>query len=503
MRKWQSLPPEMQNEKVEEYYKILKKHKVGRFLKRTFDIVVSFVVLLMLSWVFLIIALIIKIDSKGPVFFRQERITRYGKSFRIFKFRTMVNNADKMGSAVTANNDCRVTKVGKVLRKFRIDEIPQLIDILRGTMTFVGTRPEVPKFVACYTPEMYATLLMPAGVTSLASICYKDEAQLLECADNADEVYAKDILPAKMRYNLKALKEFSFFRDLSIMVKTVFAVLGKDYADKEGLEVVDGTTEEQKDLVSVIMPAYNSGRFIDQTIQSVLNQTYTNWELLLVDDCSTDDTDAIVQKYLVDSRIRYFKNEKNSGAAYSRNYALREAKGRWIAFLDSDDLWLPEKLEKQIDFMKSNGWHFSYTAYEHIDELSEKLNVVVTGPGNLSKRKMFLCCYPGCLTVMYDADKMGVLQIPDEIANGENDYALWLKGIKIADCGYLSSILSQYRIVGNSLSHKSSKWKIIKNHYKMYRWSEKRNVLFALAGTVKNVMFTFIKKRKYVKNVEN
>ncbi len=225
MRKWEKLPSEMQTEEVRKYYDILKKHKCGRFFKRAFDIFVSFLMLIILSPVFLILAIIIKIDSRGPVFFRQERVTRYNRHFRIFKFRTMVANAEKLGAQVTSKGDARVTKVGKFLRKCRLDELPQLLDIFRGTMSFVGTRPEVPKYVECYTPEMYATLLMPAGVTSLASINYKDEAELMESAENADEVYINEVLPAKMEYNLKALKKFGFWRDIGIMFKTVGAVL--------------------------------------------------------------------------------------------------------------------------------------------------------------------------------------------------------------------------------------------------------------------------------------
>lgn len=225
MKKWAKLPEEMQTEEVRKYYDILKKRKCGRFFKRLFDITVSFIMLLVLSPIFLILAIIIKINSRGPVFFRQERVTRYNKHFRIFKFRTMVNDAEKLGAQITTKNDARVTGVGKFLRKCRLDELPQLIDVLRGKMSFVGTRPEVPKYVASYTPEMYATLLMPAGITSLASINYKDEAALMESAENADEVYVNEVLPAKMEYNLKSIEKFGFWRDIGTMFKTVFAVL--------------------------------------------------------------------------------------------------------------------------------------------------------------------------------------------------------------------------------------------------------------------------------------
>ena len=226
---WEKLPVEMQTEEVRKYYDILKKKKFGLFLKRVFDIVVSFLMLLILLPVFLILAIAIKVDSPGPVFYRQLRVTQYGKKFRIFKFRTMVQNADQIGAGVTVKGDSRITKVGSFIRKTRLDEICQLIDVLRGTMTFVGTRPESVKYVESYTSEMWATLLLPAGVTSDASIYYKSEAELLERAEDADKVYVEQILPAKMYYNLKSIEKFSFWGDIGIMFKTVFAVLGKEY----------------------------------------------------------------------------------------------------------------------------------------------------------------------------------------------------------------------------------------------------------------------------------
>lgn len=235
LKKWEKLPPEMQTEEVRAYYDILKKKKVSLFFKRMFDILVSLIMLIILSPVFLILAIAIKIDSRGPVFYRQVRVTQYNKKFRIFKFRSMVQNADKIGTQVTVSNDSRITKVGAFIRKCRLDELCQLIDVFRGTMTFVGTRPEVPKYTEQYTPEMMATLLLPAGVTSLASIYYKDEAELLDAAEDADKVYIEDVLPGKMHYNLKAIKEFGFWKDIKIMFMTVFAVLGKEYEpDKNG-----------------------------------------------------------------------------------------------------------------------------------------------------------------------------------------------------------------------------------------------------------------------------
>ena len=227
LKKWEELPENLRTDAVRPYYDLLAKRRGSLALKRCFDVVVSAMMLLVLAPVFLVLAIAIKLDSPGPVFYRQVRVTQYGKEFRIFKFRSMVSDADKRGSLVTVSGDSRITRVGHFIRKCRLDELCQLIDIFRGTMTFVGTRPEVPKYVAAYTPEMMATLLLPAGVTSEASILYKDEAELLDAADDVDAVYIRDVLPGKMKYNLDALKNFSFFSDIATMFRTVFAVLGK------------------------------------------------------------------------------------------------------------------------------------------------------------------------------------------------------------------------------------------------------------------------------------
>lgn len=225
MKKWEELPEELQLKEVREYYDALQLHRGGLLVKRIFDIIVSGVLLVLASPILLVLSILIKLDSPGSVMFRQVRVTTYGKEFRIFKFRTMVNHADKMGSQVTTRGDARVTRMGKLLRGCRLDELPQLLNILKGEMTFVGTRPEVPKYVQHYTNEMKATLLLPAGVTSRASIEYKDEERLLENAENADEVYVQQVLPEKMRYNLEAMKNFSFFEDIKTMFATVAAVI--------------------------------------------------------------------------------------------------------------------------------------------------------------------------------------------------------------------------------------------------------------------------------------
>ena len=215
----------MQNDAVREYYDILEKRTSSLAVKRLFDIVVSAILLIVVSPVLLILAIWITLDSQGPVFFRQARITQYGRVFRIFKFRTMVNNADKIGSQVTVGNDSRITKVGAKIRKLRLDELPQLINVLLGDMSFVGTRPEVKKYVDAYTDEMYATLLLPAGITSEASIRYKDEDELLAGAENVDKVYVEQVLPGKMKHNLEAVKKFSFVGEIATMFRTLVAVM--------------------------------------------------------------------------------------------------------------------------------------------------------------------------------------------------------------------------------------------------------------------------------------
>lgn len=225
MKKWNELPKVMQNDKVKYYYDILQEHEKELKLKRAFDIICSLIMIIILSPVLIVLSVMIKLDSKGSVLFKQVRVTTYGRKFKIWKFRTMVNNADKLGTQVTTKGDARITRMGHLLRKIRLDELPQLFNVLKGDMTFVGTRPEVTKYTAHYTEEMMATFLMPAGVTSRTSIEYKDEEKLLENAENADEVYINEVLPAKMVYNLREIEKFSFLRDISTMIKTVIAVI--------------------------------------------------------------------------------------------------------------------------------------------------------------------------------------------------------------------------------------------------------------------------------------
>ena len=250
-------------------------------------------------------------------------------------------------------------------------------------------------------------------------------------------------------------------------------------------------------LVSIIMPSYNTACFIRESIQSVLTQNYKEWELIIVDDCSPDNTDEVVKQYLSDERIKYIKNDRNSGAAVSRNRALREAKGKWIAFLDSDDLWMPDKLKKQISFMEKNGYHFSYTNYAEIDTEDMRNGITVTGPKKITKTGFFNYCWPGCLTVMYDAEAIGLIQIADIKKN--NDYAMWLKVCQKADCYLLDEELALYRRGrAGSVSTHSIKT-MIGWHYKLYREAEKQNPLSAVFNTGRNMVFGFYKKKRYVR----
>lgn len=253
----------------------------------------------------------------------------------------------------------------------------------------------------------------------------------------------------------------------------------------------------KQELVSIIMPSYNTGEFIAKSIISVQKQTYTNWELIIVDDCSSDNTDDVVQPFLTDKRIKYYKNEKNSGAALSRNKALREAKGKWIAFLDSDDLWMPNKLEKQVNYMEKNGYHFSYTNYSEIDTEDRRNGITVTGPKKITKNGFFNYCWPGCLTVMYDRDTVGLIQISDIKKN--NDYAMWLKVCQKTDCYLLDEELALYRRgrVGSVSTH--SIMTMIGWHYKLYREAEKQNPVEAIINTGRNLVFGFYKKKRYTK----
>ena len=229
LKKWKDIPEFMKCEEVYTYWRVLNRKKGQLLIKRIFDIIGGILLLAICTLPMCVIAVLIKLDSKGPIFYRQERVTTYGRVFRIHKFRTMINNADKRGTLVTVINDNRITNVGETLRKYRLDELPQLIDVITGNMSFVGTRPEAVKYVEKYKPVYKATLLMPAGITSETSIRYKDEYKLLNIADDVDKVYIEEVLPKKMKHNLESIRRFNLMRDLVTLCRTICAVLGKDY----------------------------------------------------------------------------------------------------------------------------------------------------------------------------------------------------------------------------------------------------------------------------------
>lgn len=251
-------------------------------------------------------------------------------------------------------------------------------------------------------------------------------------------------------------------------------------------------------LVSIIMPSWNTARWIGESIESVISQTYKNWELIIVDDCSTDNTDEIVA-YYKDPRIKYLKNGKNSGAALTRNRAISEAQGEWIAFLDSDDLWTTEKLEKMVSFMKTNNYSFAYHEYEKIDEEDNPLNIYVSGPKVVTKRKMYNYGYPGCLTFMYSAKVHGLIQIKDIKKN--NDYAILLKLCKQSSCYLLKENLAKYRIRKKSISHDKLRKKL-KSHYDLFHYCDEKPAIVAFWYACWNMWFGILKKRKYERNIQ-
>lgn len=256
-----------------------------------------------------------------------------------------------------------------------------------------------------------------------------------------------------------------------------------------------------KDLVSIITPNYNCGRFVAETIKCVQQQTYQNWEMIIVDDCSSDNSEGIIKEYAsTDNRIIFIQNEKNSGAAVSRNKALKVAKGKWIAFLDSDDLWRPDKLEKQIEFMEKYGYHFSYTCYQEIDEDSNETGVLVSGPNRVTKLGMYAFCWPGCLTVMYDREYLGLLQIEDIKKN--NDYAMWLKVCEKTDCYLLDECLAKYRRGRTGSVSNHSYFTMIRWHYKLWNEAMKKNPIASLFWTGMNIAFGVYKKLVYVKRTK-
>ncbi len=481
-----------------------------KYIKRLLDIIFSLLGLIIASPIFLIVSLLVLIFLGHPIIFKQKRPGKDEKIFTLYKFRTMTNKKDSDGNLLP--DEQRLTKFGKFLRKTSIDELPELFNILKGHMSFVGPRPMLIRDMVFFDDKVMHRQDVTPGLTGLAQVNGRNSINWHQ----------------RFEYDLKYIENISFILDLKIVFFTIKTVLthkgigdddtdlsidygdyllkhkiitNKEYAKKqeEANDLLNGIYDhKEKGLVSVITPSYNTGKYIGETIEGVLNQTYTNWEMIIVDDCSTDDTDKIVKEYLKDERIRYIKNTTNSGAAMSRNKALKVANGEWIAFLDSDDLWTSDKLEKQINFMKKNNYYFSYTNYEEIDESSHKINRLITGPKKITKHGMFNYCWPGCLTVMYSANRVGLIQIEDLPKN--NDYAMWLKVIEKHNCYLLNVNLAKYRIRNGSIS-RVNKFKLIKHHYNLYRIGEKKSIVISLILTIINIVCGFYKKIKYVKKI--
>lgn len=494
---------------------IRKRGLYEKYIKRALDVVCATAAIVCFSPLYAGVAILVKVKLGSPVLFTQDRpglVDADGKEtiFKMYKFRTMTDERDENGELLP--DEVRLTKFGKWLRQTSLDELPEAFNILNGTMSVIGPRPQLVRDMVFMTKEQRMRHTAKPGLSGLAQV------------NGRNAITWED----KLDWDLKYIKQCGFFQDVKIVIDTVKKAFIKqegitqddmetaeDYGDyllrtgkvrkeeykrkqKEAKMILGGENEINKEQgkVSIIMPSYNTAVYIKDTIQSVLNQTYKNWELIIVDDCSTDNTDEVVDE-IHDDRIKYLKNEKNSGAAVCRNRALREAKGQWIAFLDSDDLWMTEKLEKQIQFMEKNGYVFSYTNYEEIDVEGNKTGIKVTGPKKITKTQMFNYCWPGCLTVMFDATKVGLVQIENIKKN--NDYAMWLKVCCKADCYLLDECLGQYRKgrVGSVSTHSIKT--MIGWHYKLYHEAEGMGVMKSLVNTGRNLIFGFYKKKRYVR----
>lgn len=497
----------------------IEKRKMGfyeKYGKRILDIACATAAIVVFSPLYLGVAALVKLKLGSPVLFTQDRPGLIGKDgketvFKMYKFRTMTDERDENGELLP--DDVRLTKFGKWLRNTSLDELPETFNILNGTMSVIGPRPQLVRDMTFMTKEQRARHTAKPGLSGLAQVNGRNGISWEE----------------KLEWDRKYIQNVSFAGDVKIIVDTVKKAFIKqegitqddmataeDFGDyllrmgkvsskeymmnqNKAKMILNGDDENERipNLVSIIMPSYNTAQYIGATIKSVLNQTYTNWELIIVDDCSTDNTDEVVKNYLSDKRIKYLKNEQNSGAAVSRNRALREAKGQWISFLDSDDFWMPEKLEKQICFMKEKGYFFSYTDYEEINAEGNRTGTFVTGPKKITRTGMYNYCWPGCLTVMYDATKVGLIQISDIKKN--NDYAMWLKVCKKADCYLLDECLGQYRKgrVGSVSTHSIKT--MIGWHYRLFHEAEKRSVLVSAIFTLRNLFWGVLKKIRYVK----
>ena len=494
---------------------VRKRGLYEKYIKRALDVICATAAIVCFSPLYAGVAILVKVKLGSPVLFTQDRpglVDANGKEtiFKMYKFRTMTDERDENGDLLP--DEVRLTKFGKWLRNTSLDELPEAFNILNGTMSVVGPRPQLVRDMVFMTPEQRMRHTAKPGLSGLAQVNGRNAISWEDKLDWDQKYINKVSLLGDIKIIFQTVEkaflkqegiteeDMATAEDMGDYLLRIGKVEEKEYNEKQteakNITSGDGKVEIEKGLVSIIMPSYNTAPYIEKTIKSVLSQTYTKWELLIVDDCSTDNTDEVLSR-ISDPRIKLFKNEKNSGAAMSRNKALREAKGQWIAFLDSDDLWMPRKLEKQIAFMINNGYSFSYTNYEEIDVNGNKIGVSVSGPRKITKIGMFNYCWPGCLTVMYDATKVGLIQIVDIKKN--NDYAMWLKICKKVDCYLLDECLGQYRKgrVGSVSTHSIKT--MIGWHYKLYYDAENMGVLMSMFNTGRNLVFGFYKKKRYVR----
>lgn len=436
-----------------------------------------------LAFPMLIIWIVIKCEDAGPAIFKQKRVGINKKHFELYKFRSMkMSTPHDVPTHLLQNPEQYLLKFGKIMRKFSIDELPQLFNILKGDMSFVGPRPALwnQEDLIAERDKHHANDVRP-GLTGWAQINGRDELEI----------------QVKAKFDGEYIEKQSFFFDIKCLFLTFFKVLSHDGV-VEGATGSDKPMSEASDKVSVIMPLCNAAAYVGESIRSVMNQTHSDWELIIVDDCSTDSSVEIVKEYMAsDKRIILLQNQKNSGAAISRNYALANATGKWIAFLDSDDLWDEGKLEKQICFMKENNHKFSYTNYREIDENGVALGHIWTGPKKVSSSTLKLFNYMGCLTVMYDREYVGQIQIAD--LKKRNDYAMWVKVSKKCPAYLLNETLATYRVrsSGSVMDRKKSPLSRMKYNFYLWHIGEGKNVLVSYWLTGVNLVFGTLKKIVY------
>jgi teichuronic acid biosynthesis glycosyltransferase TuaG len=471
-----------------------------KYLKRTFDTTVSIIVLMLALPVGIIIAGLIKLDSKGPSIFRQKRTGKNGSIFNMYKFRTMACDNDIHDS----NQANKLTTLGKIIRLLSLDEVPQFVNILKGEMSIIGPRPWIPEYYQHMTEKQRLRASVRPGITGLAQARGRNNLSVFD----------------KINFDLLYIQRITFTNDIKIIVLTILALFEKTgsaiekhaihheintlkiqhspqlatagvnfYSDLEKpKKQVDRISrqkpikKEQKmistELVSIVIPVYNAEKFLEDTIKTMQNQTYTNWEAIFVDDCSTDDSLKIIQKYQkINNRIKLFKNTVNSHAALTRNKGIDEARGRYIAFLDADDLWQPTKLEKQIAFMTKKDCAFSFTGYEFADEKGKPNGKKVAVPASITYKQALRNTIISTITVMFDLNKLTKEQIYMPNVKSE-DTACWWKVLKTIDSAYgMQEVLSYYRRSSGTLS--ANKIEAVKRVWNLYRNVEEHNVIYS------------------------